>query len=127
VFPIDSSTLVSSARTSKQREVVAKSAQGQRSTLQRSGPASPTDIEKLIDSLVRTTPAAGYQPLLAHTDAKLYYKAGTSECQIDMLNDSDIMDTTSSLAPLEKWRRFLGQQLIRVDISYTARFLVFTC
>jgi hypothetical protein len=87
VFPIDSSSLVSSCRTSNQREVVAKSAPGQRSTLQRSGPTSPTEIEDLIGSLVRTTPAAGYHPLLPHT--KLYYKAGT-ECQIDMLNDSNI-------------------------------------
>jgi hypothetical protein len=63
----------------RQAEEVAKSAQGKRSSVRRSGPCTLTEVEELIGSLVGATPDTSYLPLLPHTDVALYYKVGTSK------------------------------------------------
>jgi hypothetical protein len=93
-------------------EKIAKAAQRQRSAVRRSGPCTPSDIEELIHSLVRTSPADGFVKLLPHTSAEFYYKPGSAPCHISMLNELTAMATASSLAAMERWRRFLGQQLM---------------
>jgi hypothetical protein len=98
----------------RQAEDVAKSAQGKRSSVRRSGPCTLTEVEELIDSLVSATPDNSYLPLLPHTDVALYYKVGTSKRHVDMYNESAVLPAspTGPAATKEQWRRFIGQQLI---------------
>jgi hypothetical protein len=96
-------------------EDIAISAQGKRSAVRRTGPCTLTDVEELIGSLVRDTPGVGYMPLLPNTTTALYYKAGTSTSHANMLKDSTVLGTTPgdpALSSTERWRRFIGQQLI---------------
>jgi hypothetical protein len=61
---------------------------------------------------VRTTPADGYAPLLPHANAALYCKAGHNQRLVSMFNNSRVMASTSTMAPEEMWRRYIGQQLM---------------
>jgi hypothetical protein len=98
----------------RQAEEIAKSAQGKRSSADRSGPCTLTEVEELIGSLVCATPDNGYLPLLPHTDVALYYKVGTSKRHVDMYNESAVMatDPAGPAAVNAQWRRFIGRQLI---------------
>jgi hypothetical protein len=78
----------------------------------RSGPRSLTALEELIHRLVRTTPADGYATLLTHANAVLYFKAGETQRLVNMFNNSRVMGSTSTMAPEEMWRRYIGQQLM---------------
>jgi hypothetical protein len=78
----------------------------------RSGPCSLTAVEELIHNLVRTTPGDGYAPLLPHTTAALYFKAGRYPRLVSMFNNSVVMGSTSTMASEEMWRRYIGQQLM---------------
>jgi hypothetical protein len=99
----------------RQAEEVAVSAQGKRSTARKSGPCTLTEVEELIGSLVRADPGAGYLPLLPHTDAALFYRAGTSTLHVCMLKESAVLGATpgdTAVANSEQWRRSIGQQLM---------------
>jgi hypothetical protein len=101
-------------KKARQAEAVAKSAQGKRSSVRRSGPCTLTEVEELIGSLVCATPGNGYLPLLPHTDVALYHKVSRSKRHVDMYTESAVMatDPAGPAAVNEQWRRFIGQQLM---------------
>ena len=61
---------------------------------------------------VSTEANDGYVPLLPLTGMLLYYRVGTSTTHLRMLKESAVLDSVSSAATPETWRRFLGQQLM---------------
>jgi hypothetical protein len=64
---------------------------------------------------VQTSAANGYKRLLPHTDLPLYFKPGSSEKHIKMLNESANLQQASAVdktRTIEQWRRYIGQQLM---------------
>jgi hypothetical protein len=101
-------------------------ARGKRSTCARQRPKTLTEVEALIDDLVRLGAADGYHELLPGSD--IYYCCGSSAKHIAMLNESAPISASAGSDKLsfiqtleaeetamsveEGWRRFLGQQLM---------------
>jgi hypothetical protein len=107
-------------------EKIVVSARGKRSTCARQRPHTLTEVETLIDDLVRLGEADGYHELLP--DSGIFYCCGSTAKHTAMLNESAPMLASADSAKLsfvqtleseetamsveEGWRRFLGQQLM---------------
>jgi hypothetical protein len=107
-------------------EKIVVAGRGKRSTCARQRPHTLTEVEALIDDLVRLGEADGYHELLPSFG--IYYCCGSSAKHIAMLNESAPMSASADSATLsfiqtleseetamsveEGWRRFLGQQLM---------------
>jgi hypothetical protein len=114
------------AARADEAEKNAVAARGKRSTCARQRPHTLTEVEALIDDLVRLGEADGYYELLPSSG--IYYCCGSSAKHIAMLNDSAPMSASSGSAKVsliqsleseetamsvgEGWRRFVGQQLM---------------
>jgi hypothetical protein len=93
-------------------EKEALNAQGKRTTAKRRGLSTLTDLEELIGALVKFEASEGHSPLLPHTEAALHYRVGTSALHLRMLEESAVLGTAATDSTPEKWRRFLGQQMV---------------
>jgi hypothetical protein len=107
-------------------EKVVVAARGKRSACARQRPKTLTEVEALIDDLVRLGEADGYLELLPGSG--IYYCCGSTAKHIAMLNESAPMSASvdsakvsfiqtleaeeTSMSVEEGWRRFLGQQLM---------------
>jgi hypothetical protein len=135
---------IRSANTTRadEAEKIVVSARGKRSTCARQRPHTLTEVEALIDDLVRLGEADGYHELLPGSG--IYYCCGSTAKHIAMLNESAPMSASADSARLsciqtleseetamsveEGWRRFLRQCtaiLVQATIIYSCNYFIF--